>query len=182
MNAQTLSHRYAVTAEFADEEPLINAVKSLKQAGFRRIDALTPYPVEGVEQLLTTPDRQIGLATLIVATLAFIATMGLQWYAQSVSYPINIGGRPQDSWPAFVPVAFEMALLAGVAAAAVAMIEVGGAFELTHPVFLVPDAGRASSDRFFVWVDCADERERDRAATLLRRLAPISLSPVRAAE
>jgi hypothetical protein len=171
--------RPAMMAEFESGPALLDGVRALRAAGLSRLDAFTPYEVAGLEHLLGV--RRSRLPWIVLAAgLAFGgAAYLLQWWINVVDYPLNIGGRPYHSAPAFIPITFEMTVLFGGAAALISAIVLGGLPRLWHPVFEVDGFERASIDRFWVAVapgDPALDRDRVTAALEARALRVVWLA------
>jgi Alternative complex III, ActD subunit len=145
-----------VVAEFDAPDALLRAVRELRQRGYRDIDAFTPYPVKGLEAALGTRRSPINWMTLPVWLAAAIGAYLVQWYCNAYDYPLDVGGRPPHSPPAFVPITFEMAVLAASLASFVLFLVWAGLPELYHPLFSVPHFERATIDRFFLGVDASD--------------------------
>lgn len=169
---------YGVVAEFETAEALRDAAHRLRVAGFERFETYTPFPVEGLD------DRRshgfwLPLIVLAGGAAGLILGYFTEFFAAAVNYPINIGGRPLNSVPAFIPIAFEITVLWAVAAAAFGALVLGGLFRLSHPVANAPGFERASQDRFFLCVEAADPRfDRDRLQWLLARYAPVRVADV----
>jgi len=144
---------YGMLAAFASEAACRAAMRSIRDAGCARVDAYTPYPVEPA--LLLGARTPIAAIMFVAATVGAVGGFFLQWYAAR-DYPINVGGRPIDSWPAFVPVTFELAVLTSALAGMIAFLCLSGLPRLHHPVFSHPGFKRASQDRFFLCVRADD--------------------------
>jgi len=147
-----------LAAEFAAEDALVQAATRLRDAGLRRIEAYTPYPVEALDALLPRPPQLLPVLVFAAGMLGLAGGFLLQWYGAAVSYPINIGGRQPASWPAFIPIAFEIAVLCAVAAGFVGFFVLAGLPAPYQPIAALPNFERASQDRFFLVVDDADPR------------------------
>ncbi len=145
-----------VMAEFSTPEALVAAARELRARGYRELDAFTPYPVHGLEQALGL--RRSPLNWLVLPFAAFGAGAGylVQWLCNAVDYPLNVGGRPPNSAPAFIPVTFEMGVLAGSLAAIVILFGLCRLPELSNPLFAVDGFERASIDRFWLAIGEAD--------------------------
>jgi len=169
---------YGLIAEFRDEAALVEAVARTRADGYLRVDAYAPFSVPGLSDALGFRKDRIALITLIGGILGGVGIYLLQWYTAVIDYPINAGGRPLHSWPAFIPATFECTVLGAALAAFFGMLILNGLPRLHHPVFNAPDFDLASRNRFFVCVESADPRF-DRAAT--RRFLD-SLGPLRVAE
>jgi hypothetical protein len=154
-------------AEFGSGPALLDGVRALAACGVSRFDAFTPYEVAGLEDLLGVRRSRLSWIVLAVALAAGGGAYLLQWWINVVDYPLNIGGRPYHSAPAFIPITFEMAVLFGGAAALFSALVLGGLPRLWHPVFEVDGFERATIDRFWLAVGAGDvalDRARDTAA------------------
>lgn len=146
------SHIYGVMAQFPSPEILLDAVHALRDDPAIRLEAYTPFAVEGLSDALRLPPNRVPLATLIGGLVGGLGAYFVQWYAAVISFPINVGGRPLHSWPLFVPVSFEMTILFGAFTAVIAMLVANGLPRLRHPVFNTPGFTLASRNRFFLCV------------------------------
>jgi hypothetical protein len=157
---------YGLLAEFATADALLQAVRGAREAGLRRLEAYSPFAIEGLDEALGGTREYVPLITLGGGVLGAAIGYFLQWYSATINYPINVGGRPLDSWPAFLPVTFELAVLGAAFAALIGMLMLNGLPRLMHPLFELEEFRRASSDRFFLCVRSGDllfdpERTRD---------------------
>lgn len=140
---------HGVLAGFADTEALVSAVHRLRAQGYVP-EVYTPYPVDGLTEALGVPRSRLPLAMLVGGLLGAIGTLWLQWYSAVVDYPIDVGGRPAASWPAFIPSALEMTVLGAAVFGMVALLVGCGLPKLHHPLFNVERFERASRDGLFV--------------------------------
>ncbi|MBK8869794.1 MAG: DUF3341 domain-containing protein [Elusimicrobia bacterium] len=147
---------WGLMAEFADEQALMAAADQARRAGYRRLDAHTPFPVEGLSEALGHPRTQLPLLVFAAGVAGAVGGFFLQYHASAVAYPLNIGGKPLVSWPAFVPVTFELTILFAASAAVAGMLALNGLPQPYHPVFNVPEFDKASRDGFFLTVESAD--------------------------
>jgi len=147
---------YGLLAEFASAEGLLQAVHRARRAGFQRLEAYSPFAVEGLDEALGGSSDHVPIITLLGGILGAAAGYLLQWYSATINYPLNVGGRPLDSWPAFLPVTFEIAVLGAAFAALIGMLLHNGLPRLMHPLFELEEFSRASSDRFFLCVRSED--------------------------
>jgi hypothetical protein len=159
--------RPALMAEFGSGPELLGGIRALSACGLSRFDAFTPYEVAGLDELLGVRRSKLPWIALAVGLAAGGGAYLLQWWINVVDYPLNIGGRPYHSAPAFIPITFEMTVLFASAAALISAIVLGGLPRLWHPVFEVDGFERATIDRFWLAVgvgDAALDRARDTAA------------------
>ena len=165
---------YGLLAEFTTPQRLLDAVHHVKDEGFTSIDAFMPYPVEDISHEIcnhkkSKVSRLVGLGALAGLATAF----ALQYWVSVYSYPLNIGGRPLNSWPAFVPVMFELTVLFASFAALGGMLALNGLPRPYHPLFAVDQFERASVDRFFLLIKADDERfEQEPTRAFLEGLGP----------
>jgi hypothetical protein len=163
MDAQT--PLYGLMAEFDDATALAEAARRTHAEGYRKVDAYSPFPIEAVWEALHAEDRRVQLFVLLGGIAGCLAGFGLCYWTQVIAYPLNIGGRPFNSWPAFIPVTFETTILFAAFTAVIGMIVLNGLPMPYHPVFNVPSFSRASQDGFFLAIEAADPKF-DRARTL----------------
>jgi len=149
---------YGLLAEFESSEPLLQAAYKTWEEGYRAIDAFSPMPVEGLAEAIGAPPTRLPLVVLLGGLAGAGGGYFLQYYLNVVDYPINVGGRPLHSWPAFIIITFELAILAAALSAVLGMFAMNGLPRPYHPVFNVPDFARASRDRFFLLIESRDAR------------------------
>lgn len=170
---------YGLIAEFSGGEQILCAAKTAYEHGFRKMDAFTPFPVDGLSENLGQTKSRVPFIVLIAGVCGGLGGYFMEWYANVVSYPDNIGGRPLNSWPMFIPITFELTILCAAIAAIIGMLALNKLPEPYHPVFNAPDFESASTDRFFLCIEAADPKFDLRATrTFLETLKPELISEV----
>jgi hypothetical protein len=147
---------YGVLAEFGDPASLSAAARAAKDAGYKRIDAYSPIPIEGLAGDLGREPSGLPLLAFVGGLLGAAGGYALQYYVSVIAYPLNVGGRPLHSWPAFVPVIFEMTIFAAALTIVLGMLALNGLPRPHHPLFNVPEFKLASRDKFFLCVEARD--------------------------
>jgi len=170
---------YGMMAEFDTPAALVEAAKRTYQAGYKKIDTYTPFPIEGLAEEIGFHRDEVPLVVLIGGIVGGLTGYLMQYWMSAVAYPLNIGGKPYHSWPAFIVITFEMTILFAGISAVFGMLALNGLPMPYHPVFNVPRFARASRDRFFLVVFSSDVKY-DPAATrqFLESLDPRSVSEV----
>ncbi len=174
-----MSGLHGLLAEFRAPAELVKAARAVHTAGYRKVDAYTPYPIEEVLDALHLHETHVPKLVLAGGLFGLAAGWGLQYWASVVEYPMNIGGRPFNSWPAFVVPSFETTVLFAALGAVFGMLALNGFPQPYHPVFNVPGFASASRDRFFLCIE-AEDPKFDLAATrdFLRGLGAAEVSEV----
>jgi hypothetical protein len=149
---------YGILAEFDDPDALLAAARQAHDAGYRRMDAYSPFPVEGLAEALDFRDTRVPEIVLTGGIVGGVGGFFMQWFATRIFYPINVGGRPLNSWPAYIPITFELTVLLAAFAALFGMLILNGLPQPYHPVFNAPDFQLASRDRFFLCIEANDPR------------------------
>lgn len=149
---------HGLLAEFTEAEALLAAARRARAEGFRKMDAYTPFPVEGLAEAVGFPRTRLQGLVLLAGLAGGIGAFVMQYYSSVIDYPINIGGRPLNSWPAYVPIIFELTVLAASLTSLLAMVILNGLPRPHHPVFGAPGFERASLDRFFLCITADDPK------------------------
>jgi hypothetical protein len=164
LKRQATPEIYGLMAEFHEPSAIVEAAGRAHAEGYRRLDAYSPFPIEALSEALHFHHSRLPMLVLGGGIVGALAGYGLQWWTSVVDYPLNIGGKPLNSWPAFIPPAFETTILFAALTAVLGMLALNGLPEPYHPVFNVPSFALASRDRFFLCVEATDPRF-DRQAT-----------------
>ena len=163
---------YGVMAEFASAEQLVASVHQAREAGYERVEAYAPFPVEGLAEATGFRRNWVPAIVLAGGLAGGIGGYFMQWYSAVVSYPLNSGGKPLHSWPEFIPVTFELTVLVAALAGVVGMLALNGLPRLHHPLFNVREFDLASRNRFFL---CLRGADIDTAREFLRALRPLGV-------
>jgi Protein of unknown function (DUF3341) len=149
---------FGLMAEFHSPAEVVEAAHKVREAGYRKVDAYSPYPIEALVEALHLHHSRLPLLVLLGGIVGLLAGYGLQYWAAVIEYPMNIGGRPYHSWPSFIPPAYETTILFAALTAVLGMLALNGLPEPYHPVFNVPNFALASRDRFFLCIEAADPK------------------------
>src|SRR5882724_9190246 len=153
-------HLYGLLGEFDSPKQLMDAAKKVREAGYRRIDAFVPFPVEGLSQALGLGRKHdlVPLLTLAGGLGGGLTGFFFQLWVNMSAYPMNIAGRPLNSWPAFIPVTFELTVLGAATFAVFGMLALNKLPQPYHPVFNVERFSQASTDKFFLCIEARDPK------------------------
>ena len=164
---------YGLMAEFPDPASVVAAARRVREAGYRKVDAFSPYPIEELSEALEFHKSKLPLLVLMGGAAGLVGGYGLQYWTSVIDYPLNIGGRPFHSWVSFIPVTFEITILGAAVTAVLGMLALNGLPEPYHPVFNVPRFALASKDRFFICIEATDPKfELDATSRFLTSLGP----------
>ena len=173
----TQSSVYGLIAEFSNADQIVAAAGKARAAGYRRLDAYTPFPVHGLAEELAFHDVRVPWMIFIAGCIGALTGYSLQLITSTqlvepivkqpfitdvvlrqLAYPMNVGGRPYHSWPSFIPVTFELTILFAAGAAFVGMLLLNGLPKPYHPIFNARNFHRASLDKFFLCIEARDPR------------------------
>jgi len=158
---------WGVLAEFDRVPVLYTACEKVRDAGYERWDAHTPFPVHGLERAMGLKRSWVPLVVLLLGFGGAAAGMGLQWWVSELAYPLDVSGKPLFSWPAFVPIMFECGVLGGAMGAFFGFLHFSRLPQHNHPLFESERFERASDDRFFISIEAEDDNFDHDATTQL---------------
>jgi hypothetical protein len=170
---------HGIMAEFPSAEELLVAARRTHEAGYRAMDAYSPFPIHGMDEALALPKTRIPLLVLIGGLTGLFLGLALQYWVSAIDYPVMVGGKPYASWPAFVPVAYELTILLAGLTGGIGMLALNGLPMPYHPVFNVERFALAANDRFFLCIEATDPKfNREETKKFLEELQPYQVSEV----
>jgi len=170
---------YGLMAEFDDPNALVAATHRAHRQGYRRMDAYSPFPIEELHEALGGRHTRLPLVALAGGLLGCVGGYALQYWVSAIAYPLNVGGKPFHSWPAFIPVTFECTILVAALFAVLGMLGLNGLPMPYHAVFNVPRFALASRNRFFLCIEATDERfDVEGTRRFLESLSPREVTTV----
>jgi len=166
-------------AEFEDPSSLVAATERAHHEGYRCMDAYSPYPIEELHHALGGHTTRLPLIVLIGGICGCVGGYALEYWSSAIAYPMNIGGKPLHSWPAFIPVTFECTILVAALSAVLGMLALNGLPQPYHPVFNVPRFALASRNRFFLCIESKDPKfDVESTRRFLETLGPREVTTV----
>jgi hypothetical protein len=173
MKATRRTELYGLLAEFDEPRELLDAARAARAAGYRRMEAYTPFPIEEISEAIGTRRLWIPLIVLVGGIIGGLGGFSMQYYAAALHYPLNIGGRPLWSWPAFIPITFELTVLVAALSGAFGMLAINRLPQPYHPVFNVERFKQATQSQFFLCIEAADSKfDREETRRFLEGLHP----------
>ena len=166
-------------AEFNTPDELLAATRRAREAGYQRMDAYTPFPVEGLAEALGFQRTGLPFLVLLGGIVGGVGGYLMQYWMAAIDYPLNVGGRPLHSWPAFIPVTFELTILVAALAAVLGMLALNGLPMPYHPLFNVPRFELATRNSFFLCIEARDPKfDRDETRRFLESVKAREVSDV----
>jgi hypothetical protein len=170
---------YGLMAEFEDPTSLVTATERAHHEGYRHMDAYSPFPIEELHDALGARHTKLPLIVLIGGLVGCLGGYALQYWSSVIAYPLNIGGKPLHSWPAFIPVTFECTILAAALSCVLGMLALNGLPMPYHPVFNLARFALASRNRFFLCIEAKDPKfDLEATRRFLESLEPREVSTV----
>ena len=170
---------YGLMAEFQEPNTLVAATYRAHYEGYRRMDAYSPFPIEELHEALGGSHTRLPLIVLLGGLGGCIGGYALQYWAAGMAYPLNIAGKPYNSWPMFIPVTFECTILVAALSAVLGMLALNGLPMPYHPVFNVPRFALASRNRFFLCIEARDAKfDLEQTRRFLETLGALEVSTV----
>jgi len=170
---------YGVMAEFESPTDLVAAARQVYHLGYRRINGYSPYPIEELSEAIGFTHTSLPLIVFIGGVLGMLGGFFMQYWIEVIDYPINVGGKPYNSWPAFIPITFETTVLSAAFAAVLGMLILNKLPQPYHPVFNVPNFAFATRDRFFLAIEANDPKfDHAKVIELLKSLGAMEVNDV----
>jgi hypothetical protein len=169
---------YALALEFDSPSALVEAAKAVRKQGFHKFEVYSPYSIKELDEIVPGGDP-VPVIVLTGGVLGALTALVLEYYVAVFEYPINVGGRPLNSWPSFIPITFELTVLFASLGAFLGTLWLAGLPLLHHPVFNLAEFARASSDRFFLMIEASDPRfDANKTRELVEGLGALSIREV----
>jgi len=170
---------YGMTAEFDTPEALMDAAEAARLAGYRKMDAYSPFPIHGLSEAIGFRSVAVPYIVFFGGLIGTFTGFTLEWYTQVIDYPLNVGGKPFDSLPAFIPVSYEMTILFASLSAVFGMFALNKLPQPYHSIFNAQNFARASQDRFFLAIEAADKQyDAEATRAFLMEQNPLNVAEV----
>ncbi len=170
---------YALLAEYDDPKAVLRAAERAYEEGYRKMEAYSPFPIEGLSEAVGFHKTRLPMMVFMGGLLGALIAYGGQYWVEAIAYPVNVGGRPFHSWPAYVPVTFEMTVLFASLTAVIGMLALNGLPRPYHPIFNAPRFALASRNRFFLAIEAIDPKfDLDATRRFLESTGPFEVTEV----
>jgi hypothetical protein len=170
---------YGLMAEFDQPQRLVEVSRLAREQGFRIMDAYSPFPIDGLDEALGEREDRLPLLVLLGGIGGGLLGFGMQYFANVIQFPLIIVGRPYNSWPAFIPITFELTILGAALVAVLGMLALNGLPTPYHPVFGVPRFELASRQAFFLCIESRDPKfDTVKTKQFLESLKPVGVYEV----
>jgi len=170
---------YGVMAQFDSPSHLVAAAHETYEAGYRQINGYSPFPIEELDEAIGFKRTTLPLIVLAGGVLGGVGGFFMQYWMEVIDYPINVGGKPFNSWPSFIPITFECTVLVAAFAAVLGMLALNKLPQPYHPVFNAPSFALATRDSFFLVIEAKDPKfSHDEAVRFLKTLEPLEVTDV----
>ena len=170
---------YGIMAEFENPTDLVAAAQKVYSLGYRRINGYSPYPIEELSEAIGFTKTSLPLIVFIGGLIGGLSGFFMQYWIEVIDYPINVGGKPTNSWPAFIPITFEMTVLFAAFSAVLGMLILNKLPQPYHPVFNLPNFALATRDRFFLAIEANDAKfNHAEVVDLLKSLNAVAVNDV----
>ncbi len=170
---------YGVVAQFSSANAVLAAVHKAREAGYSKMEAYSPVPVHGLDEAIGRKRSKLPWIVFAGGLTGCLTGLGMQYWMAAVDYPWNVGGRPPFSWPAFIPVTFELTILFAALSCVIGMFALNGLPRPHHPIFNTPDFDRSAIDHYFLCLEAVDPIFHEEQATqLLSSLSPEAVNTI----
>jgi hypothetical protein len=170
---------YGIMAEFDNPSDLVAAARLTHDAGYRRVNGYSPYPIEELTDAIGFKHTTLPLIVLVGGIIGGLGGFFMQYWMEVIDYPLNVGGKPYNSWPAFIPITFESTVLVAAFAAVLGMLVLNKLPQPYHPVFNAPNFALATRDKFFLVIEANDPKFRhDETTRFMNTLGSMGVSDV----
>lgn len=149
---------YGIMAEFDTATELVDAARKVRDEGYTKTDAFSPFPLHEIDEALGIKRSILPLLVFFGGVAGLLTGIGLQVFVHAIDYPLNVGGRPYLSWPAFIPPSYELTILFAGFTAVFGMLFLNGLPRPYHPVFNVPRFSLAMREKFFLLIESTDPK------------------------
>ncbi len=178
-DVKVIDPRYGIVAEFEDADLLVDAARAAKEAGYKHMEGYSPFPIHALSDALGFRDNRMPWIIFLGGVIGGISGYSLQYYVSVIDYPMNVGGKPLNSVPSFIPVTFECTILFAALAAFLSVLALNQLPQPYHPIFNAPGFERASQDRFFLCIEANDPLfDNEGTREFLEGLEPLAVSMV----